>query len=202
MNNMRVYFAANNENDAKTNEAVSLVINFLKKSGVIVMSNIEDEKVSDFSTQDLEKISQSGEGLLEKMDGVIIEGSKPPAEAGYLIALGLAHKKPILYLCQKNKNINKNFSRLTQNQATSQFFKPAYYSSSDLQKILTDFLQRIETGEGRELPTIKFTLRLTPRIDRYLSWKISNTEITKADFLRDEIEKMIKDDKDYLKFEK
>lgn len=199
---MKIYFAADNQKDLKIKEAASFVINFLKKSGVIVMSNLEDEKVSDFSTQDLEKISQSGEVFLEKMDGVIIEGTKPIAEAGYLIALALAHKKPILYLCQKNKNIDKMFLRLGQDQATSQYFFPAYYALSDLEKVLADFLQKIEKGEGREVPTIKFTLRLTPRIDRYLSWKVNNTEITKADFLRDEIEKMIKQDGDYLKFEK
>lgn len=202
MNDMKIYFAVNDQKESKTKEVASLIINFLKKSGVIVMSNVSDEKVSDFSTQDLEKISQTGEVLLEKMDGVIIEGTNPLFEAGYLIALALAHKKPILYLCQKNKNIDKNFFRLSQDQATAQYFFPVYYSLPELEKVLGEFLQKIEKGDGRELPVIKFTLRLTPRIDRYLSWKVNNTELTKADFLRDEIEKMIKGDKDYLKFEK
>ncbi len=46
-------------------------------------------------------------------------------------------------------------------------------------------------------PSIKFTLRITPRIEKYLSWKIKNTEKTKADYLRGEIEKIMEEDDEF-----
>jgi len=199
---MRIYFAAENQEGTKRSEINSLIINYLNQSGVMVMSNLSNDNLADFSPQDLERINQSGEVLLEKMDAVIIEGTKSPAEAGYLIALALTHKKPILYLCQKNRPVDRTLARLENSKTATQLFNLSYYTTTNLEKILADFLQTIERGEGKELPTIKFTLRLTPRIDRYLSWKIHNTKLTKADFLREQIEKLMKQDQDYSRFNK
>jgi len=71
-----------------------------------------------------------------------------------------------------------------------------------LESVIVDFLHTVEKGEGRELPTIKFTLRVTTRIERYLHWKTNNTKITKADFLRELIENLIDKDQDYQRFVK
>ena len=58
----------------------------------------------------------------------------------------------------------------------------------------------MEKGEGKETPTIKFTLRITPRIERFLHWKTHNTKVSKADFLRELIERLIDQDEDYQRF--
>jgi GAF domain-containing protein len=50
-------------------------------------------------------------------------------------------------------------------------------------------------------PTIKFTLRISKEIERYLTWKIHNTDQSKADFLRNLLtEDVIKNDHDYQDF--
>ena len=197
---MRIYFTADNQAEEKLQKRFSRIIEILNDAGVLVMSNLADVNLSGFSSQDLEKMNQAGEGVMEKMDALIIEGTRPIAESAYLVAIALAHQKPILYFAEKGKTINKNLVHLQKDKNTGKFLGLKYYTENILEKTLLDFLQTIEQGEGREAPTIKFTLRITPRIERFLHWKTHNTKKTKADFLRELIEKLIDEDQDYKKF--
>ncbi|MBI3290928.1 hypothetical protein HYZ76_01440 [Candidatus Falkowbacteria bacterium] len=197
---MRIYFTADNQAEERLQKRFSQIIGTLSSSGVLVMSNLADKNISGFSSADLEKISQAGEVLLEKMDGLIIEGTRPAAESAYLIAVALAHHKPILYLVEKGKIINKNLLHLKKEKNTGKYLTLKYYTDKELEKAVLDFLQTVEQGEGREVPNIKFTLRITPRIERFLHWKTHNTKITKADFLRELIERLIDQDEEYQKF--
>lgn len=197
---MRLYFAADNQAEEKLQKRFSHIISILSEAGVLVMSNLADKNLVGFSSQDLDKINQSGEVLLEKMDALVIEGTKPISESGYLIAIALAHHKPILYLSEKGKLINKNLLHLRKDKSTAKLLQLEYYTDKNLDNVVLDFLQIVEKGEGREAPTIKFTLRITPRIERYLHWKTHNTKISKADFLRELIEGLIDKDENYQKF--
>lgn len=197
---MRIYFTADNQAPEPMQKRFSNIIGTLTESGVLVMSNLADKNLTGFSGQDLEKISQSGEVLLEKMDGLIIEGSRSIPESAYLIAIALVHQKPILYLSQEGKPINKNLLHLRKDKNTAKYLFLQYYTESNLEKSVLEFLKRIEKGEGREIPNIKFTLRITSRIERYLHWKTHNTKISKADFLRELIEGLIDKDEQYQKF--
>lgn len=59
----------------------------------------------------------------------------------------------------------------------------------------------IETGElRREVPTIKFTLRFTPRSSRYIAWKAKQKKYSKADYLRRIIDDQIQKDDEYQNF--
>jgi hypothetical protein len=52
----------------------------------------------------------------------------------------------------------------------------------------------------KEIPRIKFTLRITPTIDEYLDWKSQEVKLKKADFLRDEIDQLIAKDAEFQKY--
>lgn len=197
---MRVYFTADNQAEEKLQRRFSQIIEVLSSAGVLVMSNLADKNITGLSAHDMERIQESGEALLERMDALIIEGTKPLAESAYLIAVALAHKKPILYLSEKGKPINKNLLHLKKDKNTGQFLFLESYANDSVEKVLVEFLQSVEKGSGREAPNIKFTLRITPRIERYLHWKTHNTKISKADFLREMIERLIDEDEGYLKF--
>lgn len=197
---MRVYFTADESADEKLQKRFSELIGVLTNAGVLVMSNLADKNIAGFSSTDLDKLEQTGEAMLEKMDALIIEGTKPLAESGYLIALSLAHKKPILYLSDKTKPINKNLFHLKKDKNTGKLLNLEYYTEKTLEKVILDFLQGVAQGTDKQVPNIKFTLRITPRIEKYLHWKTHNTKISKADFLREKIEKMIDDDQDYLRY--
>lgn len=197
---MRIYFTADNQAEERLQKNFSKIIDILTESGVLLMSNLVDRNISGFSSQDLEKINQSGEVLLERMDALVIEGSRSVPESGYLIAIALTHQKPILYLVEKGKPLNKNLLHLQQDKTSSKFLTLANYTEKNLGSVIAEFLEQVEKGEGREVPTIKFTLRITSRIERYLQWKTHNTKISKADFLRNKIEDLIDADDEYQKF--
>ncbi|MFA6322804.1 MAG: hypothetical protein WCX71_05040 [Candidatus Buchananbacteria bacterium] len=197
---MRLYFAANNQAEEKFQKRFSDIIAILSEAGVLVMSNLVDKNLSGFSNQDLEKFDQAGEVLLEKMDGLIVEGSYALPETGYLFAFALTHKIPILYLTERGRGIDKNLQHLQKDKTTGGLIDLQNYSDKTLSNLVLSFLQKIEGGQGGELPNIKFTLRITPRIERYLYFKTHNTKIAKADFLREKIEQMIDQDEQYQKF--
>ena len=199
---MRIYFTADNQAEDKLQKRFVRVIDLLSNAGVLVMSNLAGTNLSGFSNADLDRMNQAGEGMLERMDGLIIEGSSYLPESGYMIAIALAHKKPILYLSDKTRPINKNLLHLRKNKDAAKLLKLESYIDANLEKIVTEFLQQVERGEGREIPNIKFTLRITSRIERYLHWKTHNTSLSKADFLREEIEELIDKDEEYQKFVK
>src|SRR3989344_692909 len=111
---MRIYFTANPQAELKLQARFVKIVDSLNAAGVLVMSNLAQSNLTGFSASDMERMSQAGEILLEKMDGIIIEGTKPMAESGYLIALALAHRKPILYLIEKGKIVDKNLVYLQQ----------------------------------------------------------------------------------------
>ena len=199
---MRIYFTADNQAEDKLQKRFVMIIDSLAKAGVLVMSNLVGSGLKGFSGADLDRMEQAGEGMLERMDALIIEGSSYLAESGYLIAIALAHKKPVLYLSDKTRPINKNLIHLKKNKDAAKLLSLEYYTEGNLAKVLNNFLGQVERGEGWEVPNIKFTLRITSRIERYLHWRTHNTKISKADFLREMIEKMIDEDEEYQKFVK
>ena len=91
---------------------------------------------------------------------------------------------------------------LTRDTSTAKLLHLKSYSESTLTKVLLDFLSGVERGEGKEVPNIKFTLRITARIERYLQWKTHNSKLTKADYLRHIIEEIIDADEEYQKFDR
>ncbi len=196
---MRIYFAADNLAQEKLQTRFSRIIDVLSRAGVLVMSNLANKNLTGFSGADLEKINQSGETMLSKMDGLVVEGTQPIAESGYLIAFALTHRKPILYIVEKGRTIDPNLVHLKKDKSIGHLLALEHYTESGLDELLVNFIQTIERG-GRELPKIKFTLRVTSRIERYLHWKTHNTKLTKADFLREMIEEMIENDTEYQRY--
>lgn len=141
--------------------------------------------------------SDDGGALMERVDAVVIEGSDPSPEAGHLVALALAYRKPVLYVSERGKPVDPHLRKLRESKTTSAFLRLEAYTPESLPHRLQEFLRLAERGEGIDAPTIKFTLRLTPSIERYLAYKVKGTKKTKADFLRELMERLISDDQAY-----
>jgi len=197
---MHLYFAANSQATETFQKRFNKIVELLHAAGITIISNLAQRHISTFSDQELEKIEASGESLVSQVDGVIIEDSLPLEESGYLVAIALAHKKPILYLTEKNKPVNKNLLPLKKELSTTKLLQLQAYTDSTLEKIILDFLPLIDSAGGREVASIKFTLRITKRIERYLNWKARQQNLTKADYLRNTIEAVVQHDRDYEKF--
>lgn len=196
---MKIYFFANQEASEKSKKYFDRIINALNAAGTLVMSNIEKENLYKFSDQDMEKIGQSGGFLFEKIDGLIVEATTPTSESGYLIALAITHKKPIFYLLEKGGQVERHINNLIKDKNIAKILKIYFYDEKNLETKILDIVHLIESGEGKEAPTIKFTLRINSRIERYLYWKTHNTKISKADYLRNLVEEIIDKDEDYKK---
>lgn len=184
---MKVYFYTKIlDEKPERNKAHEQIIDYFYKNGVMVLSNISERKY---------ETAQLG---FENMDGLVIEGPEVVSEVGYLIALALAQQKLILYLLPKGTPLPDQIRDLINDKNLKKLFLLKFYSDKILDSLLLDFIDIIETGElRREVPTIKFTLRFTPRVERYLRWKSMKTKLSKADFLRKLVDESIKNDETY-----
>lgn len=161
------------------------VIKFLKSFHISVMTAV-DVKEGGFSNQGL-----------NDFDAIIIEGGSHSAENGYFLAMALAHKKQVLYLLKKGEMMDAAIEALSKNADVKKFIRIVFYSSDNLIKHLKSFLQYLDEDIGKELYTIKYTLRLSPRLDRYVSWKSEREGKNKADFIRDTMNAIMKSDEPY-----
>lgn len=196
---MRIYFFGSKDAGTTYHAVFGRALQTLRKDSNWVLSNLSPDHYG--LTADEMAQLQGGTGLLlDRMDAIVIEGSTPDPEIGYLLAYAISQKKPTLYL----------FDRVSRSQSILRYLPTRKlpptltvrpYKEDALESILTTYLTQLSLGEtGGEEPRIKFTLRLTPALDRYLSWKVKGTKISKADFLRKAIvEEIVKKDEEWRK---
>ncbi|MFW0862227.1 MAG: hypothetical protein ACKKL6_01445 [Candidatus Komeilibacteria bacterium] len=137
-----------------------------------------------------------------RLDGLVIAGGENNQDAGYLIALAISQKKPILYLLEKGQALPDELLYIKNNNDVSKYLIVKYYNDCNIKTKITEFLDLIENGDCRwDAPSVKFTWRITPRIERYLRWKTSVSGKTKATWLRNHIVKeIIMKDVEYQRF--
>ncbi|MBI5037123.1 MAG: hypothetical protein HZC01_00220 [Candidatus Kerfeldbacteria bacterium] len=187
---MRAYFFQPAISNNNLSDQYGRIAEILRNAGVFVVSS-SNENNTDFRKEDLEAMQQSGEILLDKMDCFVIEASQPDQEIGYLLAYAISQKKPLLYLFHKNTPDRVSHGYLTKKN-TPEFVCMEEYSRESLEQVLMNFIDDVTSGKGlKQRPTIKFTLRITPRMERYLEQKAKRSKKTKADYLRDLIDKLM-----------
>jgi len=182
---MRIYFFTNQQD-----EIAKQIASCLRSSGVTVVANQEQ-----FSG------GLKSEMSLEKMQAVIIYGPEAQ-EAGYIVAAALSQKKPVLYLLPKGNLFPEELKYLQGNRQLTNIFLLKFIVLGKAEEMIYDFLEMLETGELRqENVNIKFTFRLSPRLERYLNWKSVKEKISKADWLRKFlIEEIINKDEAWKKY--
>jgi hypothetical protein len=187
---MKIFFQANLSALKELGNKYQQIIRILEKNGVSYFSNLQPERAE-----------KSDIYIFNQIEAIIIEGTKLNQEASYILALALSQKKPVLFLVSKGTLLNEKINKLTKDKKLSGYFKLYFYNENNLEKILSRFIDLIGVGDSRkELASIKFTLRLTPKMERYLSWRITNTKMRKADYLRLLLSNIIGKDEDYRKF--
>jgi hypothetical protein len=196
---MKVYFYASPKITISERETFAKMISVVKRAGVLVLDNIYARGHLD---AEMERAAKNGELLLNQVDALIIEGSKPSFESGHLIALAIASQKPILYLAKKGIAVDKNLSSLMSDKKISTLLSIEEYTERTFENKLLSFISSSEKGEGKQIANIKFTLRINKKIERYLGWKSQKAKMTKADFLRDFVERLIEGDEEYKKSNK
>ncbi|MEK7518451.1 MAG: hypothetical protein AAB549_00820 [Patescibacteria group bacterium] len=154
----------------------------------------------DIPAAELEALTETGGSMLDKMDALIIEGSTPDADLGYLLAYAMTLRRPTLYLYDKDVS-NRGVLKYLGDRQVPAFIQVRSYGGDQAAKIVDEFLTGIMGEEADNEPTVKFTLRITPSMERYLQWKAKQMKMTKADFLREQIDtQVVQRDEAYKKF--
>lgn len=187
---MRLYFYTTKE--ALGKRLMPKLKDTLKRKGVIVVGNGGGAAV--FTPEELAQTQARGEILLDKFQMIVIEGSEYDSQVAYLIAFALAHRKPILVLLPKGTTMDHHLRVLQYDKTVGRWLRVDFYNEKNINTLVGEFVEGWMMGLGKELPIIKFTLRLTPTLDRYLAWKGMQIKKTKADFLRRLVEDLAKHD--------
>ncbi len=154
----------------------------------------------DLPQEELEALNKSGGSLLDKMDALIIEGSEPDADLGYLLAYAMSMRRPTIYLYDKDVS-NRGVLKYLGDRQVPSFIQVRSYSGDQIVAYVDQFITSLVGEKAEHEPTVKFTLRITPSMERYLQWKAKKMGVTKADFLREQIDaQIISQDEGYKKF--
>ena len=192
---MKVYFFGKKTEKKKIKDNYDLMIKTLRTAEADLYTNLKERSLPD----DLAEVRDAGGLVLDEMDAFIIEGTEKSSEIGYLLAMAISQKKPTLYLYEKGSS-SQDILKYLSSKNIPQTMQVNNYSKKDLEKQVINFLKTIKGKKIKEVPRIKFTLRITPSIEQYLYYKTHNTKKSKADFLREYVEKMMEMDEDFQKF--
>ncbi|RJO59803.1 hypothetical protein C4546_00335 [Candidatus Parcubacteria bacterium] len=196
---MRIYFFQAPSDKARFENVRQEILDILEMKKIFYVTS-DGRNSFDIPAEELEALNESGGSMLDKMDALIIEGSTPNADIGYLLAYAMSLRRPVLYLYDKDIS-NKGVLKFLGNRQIPSNIHVKSYSGGQAKEIVEKFLTGLQGEEAQALPTIKFTLRITPQMERYLQWKAKKFKMTKADFLREKIsEEIMKNDEEYKRY--
>ncbi|MBI4090206.1 MAG: hypothetical protein HY421_02270 [Candidatus Kerfeldbacteria bacterium] len=189
---MRVYFYGPTTGKRDLVTTYGVIKDVCHRADVVLSTNSQPN----LPPETVSKHQASAAPLLDAMQAIIVEGSTPDPQAGYLLAYAIAEKRPLLYLYARGE-VAPDVLRYLNLKDIPKHVLVTTYSVANLEKIVESFLSAFGRVKVREVPRIKFTLRLTPTIDEYLDFKTRNTKQTKADYLRDKLDKLLEDDDEF-----
>ncbi|MFA6587636.1 MAG: hypothetical protein WCT08_01065 [Patescibacteria group bacterium] len=196
---MRVYFFQAPSDKPRFENIRMEILEVLDMKKVFYVTS-DGKNSLDIPAEELEALNESGGSMLDKMDALVIEGSTPDADIGYLLAYAMSLRRPTLYLYDKDIS-NKGVLKFLGNRQIPGHIHVKSYSGEQVKDFVDKFITDLQGDEAEELPSIKFTLRITPQMERYLQWKAKKFKMTKADFLREKISvELIEKDEEYQKY--
>jgi hypothetical protein len=147
------------------------------------------------------KSGPKGHGFfLDQVDALLIEITQPTQDIHFILAQSLLAKKPVLCLYAKNQPPRELLSYIKQ-KSTPRPLKTFSYTDATLYEAIDTFIHKHDTrfADAHDQPSIKFTLRLTPRMEEYLEWYAKKHHATKADALRDLLRAQAESDSEFTK---
>lgn len=197
---MRIYFFAS-KTEGIFYTKIQQTIHRLESLGHLVVTNLPGHEQSSV-LESLQSSIRPRSSILDNIDAFIIESGSQAQEAAYLVAWAFSSQKAILYLVLKGQMIDPAIKMLQGGKKTKHLFKVRYYSVDKIKELVIDEVEEFEKflrKSEREFANVKFTLRITPSIERYLRWKAQKRKITKANFLRLFLEQMKDADEGFKK---
>lgn len=160
------------------------------------VTTLKDYKKGKYVVDRVDIYNKSIQSILAS-DFIVIEGTVSSFSIGHQLTLGLSKNKPVLYLIYRDIDENKN--KLQNNFVygiNSPLLTIAKYSSiEDIKRILTNFFN------NNSNITTKFNIVLNKEIENYLDWASFYYKMNKSEFIRDIINKHMKEvDINYKKY--
>jgi hypothetical protein len=130
---------------------------------------------------------------LDQVDALVIEVTQPTQDIHFILAQSLIAKKPVLCLYAKNQPPRELLAYIRE-KSLPRPVKTFSYTDSSLADAVQEFVHKHDPRfiNESDVPSIKFTLRLTPRIEAYLTRYARSVHMTKADALRDLLDRKAK----------
>lgn len=137
--------------------------------------------------------------FLDQVDVLIIEITKPNQDIQFILAQAILAQKPTLCVYGKNQPPRELLAYIKR-KSLPRPVRTFSYTESTIVKALEEYIRSLDPDaqDHDNLPTVKFTLRLSPRIERYLLWYTKQHGISKADYLRELLEREVEDAKQYV----
>jgi len=145
------------------------------------------KKLSDFEEENLK---DEGIEAVGRSDLVIADVSVPSSSVGYQIGVALSKKIPVLCLYSEESGVKRPPQVIE--AIRSPLLVIDSYKTGDIKSKIKAFLKNIPSKS-----LIKFNFIISEEIADYLYWGSSTKGISKSDFLRDVVEKVIDADKNY-----
>lgn len=140
----------------------------------VISTRFTDKRWGSISTETL--------AAVQTADAVIIEASIPSFSMGYISAMALTNKKPLLMLFKSRPqpyilDTNNSLRRAV-----------IYDGDEELQKIVTSFLKDVDV----DAKNLRFNMVLDRELYNFLNWESVNTGKTKAQIVREVLKERIK----------
>ncbi|MBI2410753.1 MAG: hypothetical protein HYV32_02590 [Candidatus Kerfeldbacteria bacterium] len=172
-----------------------------EKTGGAILRACREAGVSVLTPEKIRKRKRLPEGVaffLDQVDLLIIEITKPNPLMHFILAQAILADKPTLCLYAKNQS-PRLLLKYIRKKATPKPVKTFSYMETSLAEAVNHFIGMHDPlrQEHDEAVSIKYTLRLSPRVDRYLTWRSEKQKMNKADFIRELLARKAKEDRKY-----
>jgi hypothetical protein len=180
--------------DEDQRQAYSLIVKALEN----VASKIYHEHITETSQEQLDKMSDDEKiefhnrilKQVKNSDVVVAEVTHPSMGVGFLIANALDFQKPTILLYQKDAPTNL----LTNLERNERLIAIKYDVKSDLKKLLGEAIEY-----AAEKQDVRFNFFVSPEIQQYLDWVAKYKRTPRAVYLRELLERDMKENKDWKK---
>ena len=187
---MKVHFITSRRSLLEDAEALRLIVATIKENGHVMeddwLEDAYERETKGSSNEDGEKnwpdIYKNSLETIARADVVIAETTYPSFAIGYQVAMAVKQKKPVLLLREKDSDQNAYITGVADG-----WTQHKRYDMHDLSSIVKHFLDENDITSK----DMRFNFFIDRKIHNYLRWAALRTGKTKAEILRDLVEKEI-----------
>lgn len=194
---MKIYFACSSAGLPRYIKEYNLIRETIKGLNNKIIFDWIDRSYNQVNKNQLSKdvdvnIHEEGINAIGSADTLIADVSFSSASVGFQVGLALSRKIPVL--CIYSEEFGEKEAPQVIQAIKSPLLMIKSYTKKSLKKVVKEFFNDLPENK-----LIKFNFIVTPKISEYLNWGSVKSEISKSDFLREIVEKVIDSDSEFHK---